>query len=160
MCVFCRSICFAKYSKIWCLARFGTFVQLKKREKQPWRGINFGKVAGWSQSWVNMEKYMLLPVYSSFHSTCRNISDQTKYVFLSNILEMLSLLGCGITRHGTRVQEKNLQYILNNFIITVFRKIYIKASTMIILRIFMIYQLSKPWKGFIHFNSKFHFYTT
>ena len=91
-----------------------------------------------------MEKYMLLPVYCSFHSTCRNISDQTKYVFLSNILEMLSLLGCGITRHGTRVQEKNLQYILNNFIITVFRKIYIKASTMIILRIFMIYQLSKP----------------
>ena len=57
---------------------------------------------------------------------------------------MLSFLGCGITRHGARVQEKNLQYILNNFIITVFIKFFIKARTMIILGIFMIYLLSEP----------------
>ena len=25
------------------------FVQFKKREKHPWRSVNFSKVAGWSQ---------------------------------------------------------------------------------------------------------------
>ena len=28
---------------MWCVARFGTFVQFKKREKHPWRSVNFGK---------------------------------------------------------------------------------------------------------------------
>ena len=64
--------------------------------------------------------FMLLPVYSSFHSTCRNISDQKKSVFLYSILGMPSFLGRGIARHGVRVQEKDLQYLLKKFFITSF----------------------------------------
>ena len=31
---------------MWCVARFGTNVQFKKREKHPWRSANFSKVVG------------------------------------------------------------------------------------------------------------------
>ena len=31
---------------MWCVARFVPFVQFKKREKHPWRSVNFSKVAG------------------------------------------------------------------------------------------------------------------
>ena len=31
---------------MWCVARFGSILQFKKREKHPWRNVNFSKVAG------------------------------------------------------------------------------------------------------------------
>ena len=37
---------FCKKIHMWCFARFGTFVQFKKREKHPWRSVIFSKVAG------------------------------------------------------------------------------------------------------------------
>ena len=34
------------------------FVQFKKREKHPWRSVNFSKVAGWSLLHRNMQKQL------------------------------------------------------------------------------------------------------
>ena len=41
------------------------FVQFKKREKQPWRSVNFSKVAGFSIT--NIKRYQRLPLLTALN---------------------------------------------------------------------------------------------
>ena len=77
------------------------FVQFKKREKHPWRSVNFSKVAGFKPSWVFFTFFKLYKWYQTkftkkvlFSDFCDKLLHRIKLQALSAKMEdLFRLLG-------------------------------------------------------------------
>ena len=67
---------------MWCVAQFGTILQFKKREKHPWRNVDFRKVAGFKPATL-LKLSLLHGCFSGF----LNCTNGTKLRNASHIIK-------------------------------------------------------------------------